>query len=71
MTPTYSTANWPNIKMQGQRFSEDCSAAWTFVNIPDANFKACLLANTSINTIDDGEISYAEAEAFTGTIELQ
>ena len=52
----------------GQVYSEDCSAAWTPVHIPDANFKAYLLANASINTINDGKISYAEAEAFTGTI---
>ncbi len=32
------------------------------VNIPDANFKAALLANASINTTDDGEITFQEAE---------
>ena len=39
------------------------------VTIPDANFKAYLLNNKSINTLDDGEISVAEAQAFTGTVD--
>lgn len=38
------------------------------VNIPDATFKAGLVANTDINTSGDGEIQTAEAEAYTGTI---
>ncbi|MEQ9300310.1 MAG: BspA family leucine-rich repeat surface protein [Cyclobacteriaceae bacterium] len=49
---------------------------WTFVdggenciiNIPDANFKAALLANASINTTIDGDITIQEAEAFSGKI---
>ncbi len=40
----------------------------TYVNIPDANFKSALLENTSINTNEDEEISYAEAEAFEGNL---
>ncbi len=40
------------------------------VYIPDANFKAALLANGSINTTDDGEITYQEAEAFAGAIDV-
>lgn len=39
-----------------------------YVNIPDANFKSALLENTSINTNEDEEISYAEAEAFEGNL---
>lgn len=40
------------------------------VNIPDANFKALLLANTSINTdTDKNNISVQEAMAYTGTID--
>lgn len=40
------------------------------VNIPDANFKALLIANTSINTdADKKNISVQEATAFTGTID--
>jgi len=40
------------------------------VHIPDANFKAALLANTAINTDGDGEIQCNEAIAFTGTISV-
>src|ERR1035437_3948000 len=38
------------------------------VVIPDANFKAALVADLSINTNGDGEIQVSEAEAFTGQI---
>ncbi|MFK7757677.1 MAG: T9SS type A sorting domain-containing protein [Flavobacteriales bacterium] len=38
------------------------------VFIPDVNFKANLLANSSINTNSDNEIQVSEAEAYTGTI---
>jgi len=38
------------------------------VNIPDANFKAALLADTLINTNQDGEIQLSEAAAYTGGI---
>jgi len=38
------------------------------VNIPDANFKAYLVGNTSINTNGDSEIQLSEAVAFTGMI---
>ncbi|MCB0494783.1 MAG: BspA family leucine-rich repeat surface protein [Cyclobacteriaceae bacterium] len=40
------------------------------VNIPDANFKAALLANTSINTTDDGEITFQEASAYSGSLDI-
>lgn len=40
------------------------------VNIPDANFKAYLVANTEINTNGDDEIQVSEAESFTGTINV-
>jgi hypothetical protein len=36
------------------------------VNIPDANFKAYLLADPNINTNADTEIQVSEAQAFTG-----
>lgn len=39
------------------------------VNIPDANFKAYLVANTAINTNSDSEIQVSEAAAFTGVID--
>ncbi|WP_452225778.1 T9SS type A sorting domain-containing protein [Lacinutrix cladophorae] len=38
------------------------------VNIPDANFKAYLVGNTSINTNGDSEIQVSEASVFTGEI---
>jgi Leucine-rich repeat (LRR) protein len=38
------------------------------VNIPDANFKAYLVGEPSINTNGDTEIQVSEAAAFTGTI---
>ncbi|NJX16289.1 T9SS type A sorting domain-containing protein [Tamlana crocina] len=38
------------------------------VNIPDANFKSYLVGNSSINTDSDGEISVAEAQAFSGEL---
>ncbi|CAM3910930.1 MULTISPECIES: T9SS type A sorting domain-containing protein [Flavobacterium] len=40
------------------------------VNIPDANFKAALVANTAINTNGNTEIECTEASAFTGTIDV-
>ncbi len=39
-----------------------------YINIPDANFKAGLVGNASINTDGDAEISCAEAKAFSNTI---
>jgi hypothetical protein len=41
------------------------------VYIPDANFKAYLVGDTSINTNGDTEIQDSEATAFSGTIECQ
>lgn len=38
------------------------------VNIPDANFKAYLIGNSSINTNSDAEIQVSEAASFTGSI---
>lgn len=40
------------------------------VAIPDANFKAYLVGNASINTNMDTEISCAEASAYNGTINV-
>jgi hypothetical protein len=40
------------------------------VYIPDANFKAELVGNVSINTNSDSEIQVSEASAFTGEIDL-
>lgn len=41
------------------------------VNIPDANFKAALIADASINTNGDTEIQCSEATAFTGSIDVR
>ncbi len=49
-----------------------CLSTFNFaqnVNIPDANFKAYLVGNSAINTNGDSEISFAEAQSFTGTID--
>ena len=40
------------------------------VNIPDATFKAALVANSSINTNMDAEIQVSEASVFNGSIYL-
>jgi Leucine-rich repeat (LRR) protein len=40
------------------------------VHIPDANFKAALLADTAINTNGDTEIESCEAAAFSGEINV-
>ena len=40
------------------------------VNIPNANFKAYLVNNTSINTNLDSEIQVAEASAFTDSMDV-
>jgi PKD repeat protein len=61
----YSAANWSGIDA-GAIFSENgCN-----VYIPDANFKAALVANSSINTNGDYEIQVSEAEAFSGSLQL-
>ena len=62
----YSTANWTQIDA-GASFSTNCTPP-CIVNIPDANFKAQLLADVTINTNNDGEIQCSEATAFTGVI---
>jgi hypothetical protein len=68
--PVYSYANWGNSGSFGYDataiFSEDCSSCNVY--IPDSNFKAYLLANSTINTNGDSEIQCSEAEAFTGAI---
>lgn len=45
-----------------------CSIIAQNVNIPDANFKNYLLADSAINTNSDSEISVAEAQAFSGEL---
>jgi hypothetical protein len=60
----YSTSNWTNIDATVS-YSTDCSCT---VNIPDANFKAYLVGNATINTNGDTEIQCYEASAFVGPI---
>ena len=51
--------------------SVDCDAIVPCtINIPDANFKAALLTDSSINSNNDGEIQCSEASAFTGAINV-
>lgn len=52
------------------RVVEDCSVSVTYVTIPDANFKSYLVSNSAINTDYDQEISVAEAQAVTGTLDV-
>ncbi len=47
-------------------FSQPCT-----VTIPDANFKAYLIGNTTINTNGDTEIQCSEASSFTGIINCE
>ncbi|MEP3571826.1 MAG: T9SS type A sorting domain-containing protein [Flavobacteriaceae bacterium] len=63
--PTYSANNWTDIDPTAI-FNTDCA----IVHIPDANFKTALLNNTAINTNNDTEISYTEAAALTGTLNV-
>lgn len=60
-----SKTNWKKDAVAS--YSENCGFP---VYIPDVNFKAHLVANSQINTDSDSEISYAEAGAFTGAIEI-
>jgi len=57
---------YPSLTWQGNTHTESCC----FVNIPDANFKAALVADAAINTDGDTEISCAEAATYTGTIDV-
>ncbi|MCT4581815.1 MAG: T9SS type A sorting domain-containing protein [Flavobacteriales bacterium] len=52
----------------GASYSNSCTPL-CYVNIPDANFKAYLVGNSSINTNGNTEIDCSEASAFTGTID--
>ncbi len=65
-------ANWSDDVDAGVVFSTDCSGSTgdPVVFIPDANFKAVLVANASVNTNGDGEIQVAEAEAYSGSLNV-
>jgi len=48
-----------------------CAAVYAqdpVVNIPDANFKAALVSDSTINSNRDSEIQVSEAQAYTGSI---
>ncbi len=64
----YANSNWSDNVDAGVEFSESCGEA--IVNIPDQNFKNALLAITSLNTNNDEEIQYSEAETYTGQINV-
>lgn len=61
--PAYMDANWGTKKDAIASYNANCSGIASIVNIPDANFKAALVANTAINTNSDGEIQETEAAA--------
>ncbi len=61
----FAEANFLDID-EVTNFSTDCN----FIDIPDANFKDALLANTSINTNEDAFIQVAEAEAFNASLNV-
>jgi hypothetical protein len=46
------------------------AATGSVVTIPDANFKAALVGNSSINTNGDTEIQVSEAQAYSGEIRV-
>ncbi|MFK7775229.1 MAG: T9SS type A sorting domain-containing protein [Saprospiraceae bacterium] len=65
----WSTTNWAdwNEIDDVDLFNANCSGGISCtVNIPNANFKSCLVNNMLINTNGDSEISCDEAAAFTG-----
>ncbi|MEQ8469838.1 MAG: T9SS type A sorting domain-containing protein [Marinoscillum sp.] len=70
--PSYFETNFRNSVDEDIAFTTDCSSVGTpgLVFIPDGNFKASLVGNSSINTNGDSEIQYTEAEAYTGNLNV-
>jgi len=66
----YSNEKWSNFKDEQALFNENCGfhSPDDVVHIPDTNFKKYLLENKDINLNKNEEITYTEAEAFTGKI---
>ncbi|MGK0446656.1 MAG: Leucine-rich repeat (LRR) protein [Polaribacter sp.] len=64
---TYSNTNWTNIDA-GANFNTDCSTVWTVMTNPTTT--SALLAITGLDADNDGNITIAEAAAFTGTLGL-
>jgi Leucine-rich repeat (LRR) protein/PKD repeat protein len=65
----YANTNWSGGIDAGTTFNTNCPPPCV-VSIPDANFKTILLADTAINTNNDGEIQCLEASNFNGTINV-
>jgi Leucine-rich repeat (LRR) protein len=66
--PAMMNTNWPNSLPSASSFSANCGICT--INIPDANFKAALLANAAINTNANQEIECSEAAAYTSFINV-
>ncbi len=66
--PVWSTANWTGLDAWTS-FNDICTTE-PIVYIPDANFKAALVNNSSININMDGEIQVAEANSYAGMINV-
>ena len=64
---TFMNNNWGGAIDGISSYSTSCSCT---VNIPDANFKAALVANLAINTNADGEIQCSEASVYSGAINV-
>ena len=66
---TWSTTYWGSTKDNTASFSNDCSAIWE-VYTTDSNLDTALEAVPGLDDNDDGIISYQEAQAFTGDLDL-
>jgi hypothetical protein len=65
----YSTTNWTN-KDATADYSIDCNNEWT-VYTTDTNFETSIKSNPLLDTNNDGEVTYQEAQAFTGSLDLK
>jgi Leucine-rich repeat (LRR) protein len=63
----WSSTHWTNKDAWASYNEISCA----IVTIPDARFKAKLVANTAINTNGDTEIEYFEAAAYSGIIDVE
>ncbi|WP_417856749.1 immunoglobulin domain-containing protein [Xanthomarina gelatinilytica] len=65
----YATTNWTNVDPTAA-YSEDCNSVWT-VYTTDTNLDTAINAYLGVIDTDmDGVMSYEEAAAFTGTLDL-
>ena len=65
---TFSTDNWID-KDETANYNTDCNAEWE-VYTTDENFEAALDAIPGLDDDGDGVITYEEAQAFTGDLDL-